>query len=280
MHRFADVGANTSGEFADYGLRELPTHLSISGQGERLCRLLLDFEFLKTKVTNLGLYLAIQDYGLASLGGRAADSQVLGGLKLIGQALQLSAHVLQTNPKELAGQLLARLSDQPNRTLKEFLNQAERANSGVWLKPLTTSLGKPGGPLIRILSGHSDSISMIEFTPDGRCCVSADRKGTLKVWETPSGNELTTLVGNKETVRAIAVTPDGRRMVTASWDHSIDVWDLKTRSLLKKLRSPPYPQSVAVTADGKYAVSNADKHKTLKVWDLERGVALPSLRGH
>lgn len=280
MIHFADVGANTSAEFADYALRALPTHLSTSAQGERLCRLLLDFEFLTTKVTNLGPYLAIQDYGLASLPELAAESHVLDRLKLIQQALQLSAHVLQIDPKELAGQLLARLSDQPNLTLREFLNQAERANSGVWLKPLTASLGKPGGPLIRILSGHLNSISMTEFTPDGRCCVSADHNGTLKVWGTESGNELTTLQGNKETVRAVAVTPDGRRIVTASWGHSIDVWDLKTRSLLKELRSPPYPHSVAVTADGKYAVSNADKHKTLKVWDLERGVALPSLRGH
>ena len=280
MAQIEYVNGQKPSESEEYALRALPMHLSQADQGERLCELLLNFNFLSAKVTKLGPYTAIQDYNLVYSFEYAVDSHVVDGLRLIQQALQLSAHVLQTDHAELPSQLFGRLLNQTNPVVKDFLNQTEGESSGLWLRPLKASLGEPGGPLLRTLSGHLSHITAIEFTPDSRYCLSADYGGALKLWDAESGNELTTLPGNKEGARAIAVTPDGKRLVTATWDHRIHVWDLKARSLLKELSSPPYPDSVAVTADYKYAVSNADKHKTLKVWDLERGTRLPSLRGH
>lgn len=267
-------------ELREYALRSLPAHLSQAGQGEHLCELLLNFNFLSSKIAQLGPYPAIQDYNLAYPFERIVGSHVVDGLRLIQQALQLSAHVLQTDHAELPSQLFGRLLNQAHPAVKKLLNQAEGESSGIWLRPLKASLGEPGGPLLGTLSGHLQQITAIEFTTDSRYCLSADYGGALKLWDAESGNELATLPGNKKGVRAIAVTPDGRHLVTATWDHWIQVWDLKAGSPLKELHSPPYPDSVAVTPDCKYAVSNADKHKTLKVWDLERGIPLPSLRGH
>jgi WD40 repeat protein len=267
-------------ELEEYTLKALPAHLSQAGQTERLCELLLNFNFLSSKVAQLGPYPAILDYNLAYPFERVVGSHVADGLRLIQQALQLSAHILQTDHAELPSQLFGRLLNQAHPAVKKLLNQAERESSGIWLRPLKASLGEPGGPLLGTLSGHLQHITAIEFTTDSRYCLSADYGGALKLWDAESGNELATLPGNQEGARAIAVTPDGRRLVTATWGHRIQVWDLKARSLLKELSSPPYPNSVAVTADCKYAVSNADKHKTLKVWNLERGTSLPSLRGH
>jgi WD40 repeat protein len=267
-------------ELEEYTLLALPAHLSQAGRAERLCELLFNFNFLSSKVAQLGPYPIIQDYNLAYPFERVVGSHVADGIRLIQQALQLSAHVLQTDHAELPSQLFGRLLNQTHPAVRKLLDQAEGESSGVWLRPLKASLGEPGGPLLSTLSGHLQHITAIEFTTDSRYCLSADYGGALKLWDVESGNELATLPGNKEGARAIAVTPDGRRLVTATWDHRIHVWDLKARSLLKELSSPPYPVSVAVAADCKYAVSNADKHKTLKVWDLERGTRLPSLRGH
>lgn len=175
---------------------------------------------------------------------------------------------------------MARLMNHTAPVVQAFLGLAERCNSGIWLKSIKASLREPGGPLLRSLSGHLNFISAIEFTPDSRHCVSADHKGTIKLWDVEVGNELAKLSGDASGARAIAITPDGLRPVTVSWDSKLRVWDLQARRLLREMNSAPYPDSIAVTADGEYAVSNADRHRTLKVWDLMRGKALPRLRGH
>jgi WD40 repeat protein len=278
MSHFANAGASPGLE--EYALRALPDHLSQAGQYTRLCGMLLNFNFMEAKVSRLGPYPLIQDYNLAYSFRQGVDTCIMDGLSLIQKALQLSAHVLQTTPSELPSQLLARLMNQTNETVKGLLSRAAGAITGVWLRPLKSSLVEPGGPLLRTLSGHTNHISATEFMLDSRYCASADYKGNLKLWDVEAGVEVATLQSATDGARAIAITPDGGRIVVPGWNHKISVWDLKERRPIKEFASPPYPDSVAVSADCKYAVSNADRHRTLKVWDVERGQALPSLRGH
>jgi len=65
---------------------------------------------------------------------------------------------------------------------------------------------------------HTDWVTAVAVTPDGRCAVSASDDGTLKVWDIETGACLRTLVGHTGAVTSVAVTPEGRRAVSGSWD--------------------------------------------------------------
>jgi WD40 repeat protein len=65
-----------------------------------------------------------------------------------------------------------------------------------------------------------------------------------------------------------------------SGDKTLKVWDLETGRALRTLEGHfAYVSDVAVTADGKRAVSGSYDN-TLKVWDLATGRALRTLEGH
>ena len=49
------------------------------------------------------------------------------------------------------------------------------------------------GRELRTLAGHSDAVTGVAVTADGKRAVSASWDKTLKVWELDSGRELRTL---------------------------------------------------------------------------------------
>ncbi|MFM6672699.1 MAG: WD40 repeat domain-containing protein, partial [Dolichospermum sp.] len=68
---------------------------------------------------------------------------------------------------------------------------------------------------------HSDSVTAIAFTPDGKTVISGSSDKTIKVWDLETGQEKFTLLGHSHWVRAIAVTPDGKTAISGSGDNAI-----------------------------------------------------------
>jgi WD40 repeat protein len=88
-------------------------------------------------------------------------------------------------------------------------------------------------------------------------------------------------VGHGDAVHVVAVTPDDKLAISASDDHTMRVWDLSSGREADQLRSRHFLSrhfdwiflpaiSVAVTADGKRAISASDQ-RMLRVWDLASG---------
>jgi WD40 repeat protein len=108
--------------------------------------------------------------------------------------------------------------------------------SGKELRP--PPAGAHTGRLSRLIQpaqkrrGHTDRVTEVVITPDGRRAVSASADGTLKVWDLESGEELRTLAGHTDRINELAVTPDGRRVVSASDDGTLKVWDPESGTLI------------------------------------------------
>ena len=80
-----------------------------------------------------------------------------------------------------------------------------------------------------ILSGHSDSVMSVAFSPDGRRIVSGSGDKTIRVWDAETGEEVVgPLKGHSDWVMSVAFSPDGRRIVSGSDDKTIRVWDAET----------------------------------------------------
>jgi len=105
--------------------------------------------------------------------------------------------------------------------------------------------------LLRILTGHQDSVNSVAVSPDGRRIVSGSSDRTVAVWDLVSGSRTRRLTGHQDSVRSVAVSPDGRRIVSGSDDRTVAVWDLEAGSRIHQLTGHQGAvNSVAVSPDG------------------------------
>ncbi|WP_199247435.1 WD40 repeat domain-containing protein [[Phormidium] sp. ETS-05] len=257
-------------------LRHQPSYFAKGGQVQRLVAWLTDFGFLQQKLEAVGINPLIDDYDLAIPLVSETEQQTL---KLIQGALRLSAHILDQNKTKLAEQMLGRLLSFEIPEIQTMLETAKQWQGNTWLRPLTANLTPPGGSLIRTLTGHSDRVTAVAITPDGKQAVSASGDNTLKLWNLATGSEVATLSGHSNAVLAVAITPDGFQAVSASGDNTLKLWNLATG--LEAATLSGYSKSVtavAITADGKFALSGSED-RTLKLWDLGTGDEVATFSG-
>ncbi len=136
------------------------------------------------------------------------------------------------------------------------------------------------------LRGHTNLVSQLVFSPDGKRMVTSSLDGTVKVWDPVKGNTLLSLDGHKKPVRAVAYSPDGKRIATASEDGTARVWDAENGKQLFELHGHRgFVTGVAFSSDGRRLATAGDDHVAL-LWDLssdfrpEKVKPTHELRGH
>jgi WD40 repeat protein len=123
--------------------------------------------------------------------------------------------------------------------------------------------------LLTTISGHSDCIYGLAFSPDGSTIATSSYDKLIKLWDAANGNELRTLKDHIDAVYAVAFTPDGKRLVSAGADRSVKVWDVPTgRRLYTFSEATDGLNTVAVDPSGKY-VAAAGFDKSVRVWRMD-----------
>ena len=291
-----------SPEEREHFLREIPRLFLEGGQIQKLYSLLSNYDFIEAKINHpdFGVQELIEDYNLidnAEFSNHPDyNAEIVKSLNLIPNALFRSTPILIADKKQLAGQLSGRLLHfQELDVIKKLLQQISQSKT-TCLRCLTASLTPPGIPLIRTLTGHSDSVNAAGFSRD-----LFSRKRSPDHPHSPSPilplsifSRIRLLIiglgGNpssvgafrdavKSHVNAVAVTGDGKYAVSGSDDEKLKVWELATGRKIRTLKGhSDSVNAVAVTGDGKYAISASDD-TTLKVWELATGQKIATFTG-
>jgi WD40 repeat protein/tRNA A-37 threonylcarbamoyl transferase component Bud32 len=145
------------------------------------------------------------------------------------------------------------------------------------------------GQAIRTVKGHTVAVQCVAFSPDGKRIVSGSSDSTLKIWDAQIGQEVPPLKGHTGRVNCVAFSPDTKRLASAGQDHTVRIWDTKTGQEIRTLKGHTNPVNrVVFSPDGKRILSAsgveprfvAAKICELKIWEVETGKEIHTLKGH
>jgi len=92
--------------------------------------------------------------------------------------------------------------------------------------------------LLKVLRGHSNYVSKVEFTDNAVVSISKD--GLVKVWDYQEGKLLFDLKGHEEWVYSLSVSPQRDKILTSALNSSLKLWDVQSGSLVKDLVDGSY----------------------------------------
>ncbi|BCM94372.1 hypothetical protein IAD21_06279 [Abditibacteriota bacterium] len=98
------------------------------------------------------------------------------------------------------------------------------------------------GQLIRTLTGHSQMVDHVVFSPNGKQLASQSN-GELKVWDVPSGRFLWQQRGKSSVM--LAFTANNRSLVTGDIEGTIQFWEAQSGRLQRTLKLTGHPNSEA-----------------------------------
>ncbi|KIM46585.1 hypothetical protein M413DRAFT_421887, partial [Hebeloma cylindrosporum] len=139
-----------------------------------------------------------------------------------------------------------------------------------------------------ILQGHTDIVTAIAFSPDGKHIISGSQDKTLRIWDAETGNAVgLPLEGHDEIVWQVAFSPDGKHIIrwiiAGQSDGAIYIWDAITGQVLCEPLEGHIDSKVWVAAfspNGKWiAVGYYDG--TILIWDkITRNIVGVPLNWH
>jgi WD40 repeat protein len=102
---------------------------------------------------------------------------------------------------------------------------------------------------------HTDEVNCIPFSKDGQMVASGSMDGTVKIWDTSTGQCLTTFRGHRDRVYEVTLSPDPK--LCASWGHDrvIRIWNVHTSNQVSTFRHSDHVHSMCFSLDGTQLVS-------------------------
>jgi WD40 repeat protein len=118
---------------------------------------------------------------------------------------------------------------------------------------------------------HSQEITDVAFSPDGKRLATAGKDRFVKIWDMENGHELLTYKGHTDSVRCLTFNPQGTLIASAGDDADVRLWDPVSGKDVRTMKGKgTYVTSLVFSRDGKHVFAAADD-KAVRIYEVQTG---------
>ncbi len=150
-----------------------------------------------------------------------------------------------------------------NRAVEEGSTFFVGKEPAFWLRQIN-QVGAEDSSQVRVFAGHTDRVTSVAFSPNGKQILTGSNDQTARLWDTTNGQVLLTLEKHTAKVNSVAFSPDGKLLLTGASDGVAIVWNAANGQILRRLEGHrDMVMNIDHTSDGTIIVSDPVTHQVL-----------------
>jgi WD40 repeat protein len=83
------------------------------------------------------------------------------------------------------------------------------------------------GKVFAKMTGHTDTVTALAFSPDGKSLASGGADKTVRFWDVATGKEIRKLEG-KDTITSLTFSKDGKTLTAKEGEKGMRTWEVAT----------------------------------------------------
>lgn len=126
-------------------------------------------------------------------------------------------------------------------------------------------------PTSTLSGGHSNAVSSLAFSSDGKTLASASYDHLVKLWDVDKGEAVTTFRGHGSEVYGVALSPDGKTVASAGYDHTVRLWNAASGDNLAVINAHAGPALAVAFSPDSRTLASSGQDCTVKLWEVPSG---------
>ncbi|KAI1318890.1 hypothetical protein EDD11_005524 [Mortierella claussenii] len=131
-----------------------------------------------------------------------------------------------------------------------------------------------------ILSGHTEGVTSVVYSPSGKQIASGSDDSTVRLWDAQSGAPDHILSGHTSGVTSVVYSPSGQQIASGSHDKTVRLWDVQSGAPDHILTGHTDGVTSVVYSPSGKQIASGSWDSTVRLWDAQSGAPDHILSGH